>query len=598
MADSKKKNLFSRSKLTGRKLLSKGKQNAREFLNKLSDKEKIHILLTCEPKYRINLLSLISKPEVIVKSLPEDELYWTIKESGINKSIPMIAMTSPDQLHFIFDIEWWTGDTLNIRNIYHWLKILLKCGESKVCQWFETFDYDLIVLTFKKFLKIHKPFDGTDDYGESIEGLPSFTFDGIYFIEFTRKGCEDLIKKILTILAYNNRQLFTSIMEMLIWGIDAEIEEDSFMRVQRRLEDKGIPDFEEAMNVYRRISLEEIEKIPARDTSEKKNNKIRKSFYPIRLGCEKNLFITKVLEKIDNFATIETLSLNLARVANKVIIADRFALNNYSSFKEKLIKTTGIINIGLEILSQNDETKGIDEINSRWMEQLFSIGWNRILDIKKNSIGIIEILKQNFSDGIEILDFPFRETLKGIIRNKPLFFAGKTEDDCNNFRDFRSIEEIKITQDRINQSGFLADIITKGLGLSIIKSDNNIRWYDYENKLSFSSIFMTSFANKITKNRWELQYLDLTSMQVFINSLFGTDKILKEENRASVNEEILSDMQKLIGKTLNSTEKNYLQTFVNSCLDKLEKEYKESTEDGFMDIVPFKTLLIQHLDIY
>ncbi len=597
MADEKKISPFTRSKITGKKILSKGKKKAQAFLSKLSDDDKLHVLLTSEPKFRVPILSLISNRKHIIQTLPEEEFYWTIKEIGIKKSLPLLALCSPDQTHFIFDIEWWNGDTLNIKKVYQWFKILLKCGEEKIAKWFQTSDLDLIILSLKQFIRVYKPYEGTDDYGESIEGLPSFTFDGIYFIEFIKKGTEDVIKKFLSVLLSTDNQLFNSIMEMIIWGIDAELEEDSFINAQERLGEKGIPDLEDALNIYRRILPEEIAEIPKKDFSEKKNGKIQKSFYPIRLGGTKDLFITKILNRIEDFATLEDLSLNLARVTNKVIVADRFTLSNHTSFKEKIAKATGIINIGLETISNEDETKGIDEINSRWMEQLFSIGWNSILNLRKNSFPVIESLNRNFSLGLEILDFPLRETLKGIQKTKPLFFAGKTEDDCNNYRDFRSVAEISLTQDRINQAFFLTNLITNGFGISILKSDNDIRWYDYENKLSLCSIFMTSYANKITKNNWDLQYIDLQSLQIFLDHLFNGDKNFNQNKLDSLLCEIKDEIEILFHTTLSDKELSHLNTFFCECLEKLRNEYKEATEDGFLDVIAFKTLLIQHLDI-
>ena len=44
-------------------------------------------------------------------------------------------------------------------------------------------------------------------------------------------------------------------MESVIWGIEDEMEYESFQKTQLRLEERGIPEYDEANFVYTRTNL-------------------------------------------------------------------------------------------------------------------------------------------------------------------------------------------------------------------------------------------------------------------------------------------------------------------------------------------------------
>lgn len=593
----KKTSTFRKSKITGKWILAKGSESAREYLDKLSDKQKTHVVLTASPEQRVHLLSLMEYSPRVIRSLPEEELYWTIKEVGARKCLSLLKYSSADQTHFVFDIEWWEGDTLNRDRIFNWLKMLVGCGENKIIQWLKTFDYDLLVLTLKLFLRISKPDEGTaTDYGEAVEELPPLTYDGIYFIRFLTKNTEQIMNRILTVLISSDSKLFRNLMESIIWSDQRELEYEAFYNTQSRLEEKGIPEYDEARSVYRIITQEEIAGLPKREKI--LITRPAKSFYPILVGSKKRLFLTRVLEQIENYAVLEDLSLHLARVANKVLIADHFAVSNHASFKAKLAKTTGFINIGLETVSECDEIRGVSELQIRWLEQLFQIGWGRVVELKKNIQVPYTFFIEKFPGGLDSLDFPLRETFLGLTKEKPQFFAGIQEDDYQNYHDFQSLAEIELTQDRIRQALFLGELIYRRLAL-LPQLAKDMQGAPVEPEpVTLSTIFMTSYAQKVLTDSWTFTPLNFTALTMFLDTLFGDQLELAGNSLVDHKNEMVRTVEKTLSDSFSDIELTYLDRFSEECLLRLSKEYTEARSGSFLDIIVFKTLKVEHFNEY
>ncbi len=590
--DEKRISAFTESKLTCEQILSQGREQAREILNSLSHQQKTHLFLTADPKNRMRLLSALDRPKDIVQAVPEEEVYWTIKEIGVRKSLPLLKMTSDDQLHFLCDVEWWDGETLNLKRMYTWLKALTMCGDAKVSQWLRSFDFDLLALTLKKFIRVYKPHDDyVDDYGESIDNLPLVTFDGAYFIHFLKKESTDIVRRILAVLCSLDLDLYRKLMEYIIWGIDAEVEYETFQSSQERLDSKGIPEYDEARLIYRFIPKNERNKLPEKDEITRKTDNIQKSFYPLRLCGKPDLFLTKVLEQIDDYAVIEDLSMGLARVANKVLVADHLGINNMTTFKNKLAKTSGIINIGLEILSDSDEERAEYALRHLWMEHIFQVGWSVIIDFKRTMEPIIDTLKRSSERGLEIFDFPLKEILVGIDKPAPMYFTGEDEAQNQSYRDFQSVFELNTTRDSVENAAFLADLIFHKLGLCLPDTDKQAIDYYAEEAYTLKSMLMTALSNRYVHNVWRVRPLDLETMRLFLDGAFVNDAKSCEE---TFERDLALMVADSVAQMFTDRQALSFNGFLKQCIKQLEQEYREATEEGYLDIIAFKIIKIHH----
>jgi hypothetical protein len=166
--------------------------------DELPIKKRIDIILNKRGKEREKLIIQSRDAKRIVQSLPEEEIFFTIKEIGEKDAVSIISLTSPRQMQYLLDIELWKRNQLDIKEGLNWLSIIAECGWDKIKEWIRTVDPDLIVTLLKKYIKVYKI--DIDKYIEEIDKFPSFTLDNIYFIEFKDIDSESILSNILRVI--------------------------------------------------------------------------------------------------------------------------------------------------------------------------------------------------------------------------------------------------------------------------------------------------------------------------------------------------------------------------------------------------------------
>ncbi|MDP2991904.1 MAG: DUF6178 family protein, partial [Deltaproteobacteria bacterium] len=103
---------------------------AGRFMDRLPLPERVEFIMRASGKERQALVLLTSHPEKVMALFPPEELFFTIKEIGATDALPLISLTTSEQLHLILDIDWWQKDRLRPDKIFEWLRLLFACSED------------------------------------------------------------------------------------------------------------------------------------------------------------------------------------------------------------------------------------------------------------------------------------------------------------------------------------------------------------------------------------------------------------------------------------------------------------------------------------
>ncbi|MDY6842737.1 MAG: DUF6178 family protein, partial [Thermodesulfobacteriota bacterium] len=109
-------------------LLKMSIKRAERLFNSLTVHEQIDMILKARGKYREAIILLSKKPEELVRLIPEEEIFFTIKEIGENDAITLISLLNPQQLLYVMDLEMWKKGQFITQKFIQWLQILLECG--------------------------------------------------------------------------------------------------------------------------------------------------------------------------------------------------------------------------------------------------------------------------------------------------------------------------------------------------------------------------------------------------------------------------------------------------------------------------------------
>ena len=173
-----------------------------------------------------------------------------------------------------------------------------------------------------------------------------------------------------------------------------------------------------------------------------------------------NNILEKTIMRISDSLLIERIRLEFAGLCNQIFSADGERFTDIDVLRRVCKKAGGYINIGLELLSRGDVEISEAYIRNHPLITIFQVGFGRALELKWKAERWVK--KSWFNNRELETDFWGEEwggALKGMIRNKPLFFSGMKEED--EYRDFESLSELESGEKTLRRIRILDSLIAR-----------------------------------------------------------------------------------------------------------------------------------------
>ena len=570
-----------RDDLTPEKLLGLEAKAAEKIFNKLPLARKLDIVLAAAWEKRLNLILLAENARELVQALPEEEIFWTIKQRGLEDSLALISITTHDQFQYLVDLDCWNKDSLDSKCIGAWYRLLSKCHESKVLEWFSKADEELLVCSLKKLVRIFKIQDETDRL-EELEDMPSYTIDDIYYFKFPNDDDRLSIMPILQYLYQNYRSRFYSLAEGVIWDSDFEVEEDAFFWRQKRTAEQGFPDLDEALSIYQFISEKEIKLLMKGCKKNKDDSDAEKTdSCVLRLRYVFNQeglpsFLLNVLKAVSSQQALEDFQRCTITLANKIIIADAREVKEIEDMKKSLRKAAGYMNIGIEVLSGGDIGRARNFLEHIHPAVLFRIGYSRVVKLKSR------VEKRKGSQGLKdkeklssFFDAPWGDAIAGLAKKRPVLFEGIIKKGSLAYKDFDSLDEVSAAERAVD----LVDVAERLL-FDFFKLDQEHVFSDFiretslndASELKCNACFLTILANHILYGQTKLAPLTGDELTEFLAKVFERDQV---EERYVLNKNLYDDCISWLSAqyAFDERSKPGLSGFISACLGVLEEEF-------------------------
>jgi hypothetical protein len=549
--------------------VKKQPRKVEEVLSGMSVEEQVRCILGLDPFLQEQILVLSEKALEVTHSLPVEEVYNLIKEIGKEGSLLIISMVSPDQLQYIFDVEWWQGDKFQPKQALNWIVLLDQCQDPETLEWFLSEDFDQKVVLFQAFLKVYKKDEMTDTY-EGVEGLEHFTLDGVYDIFFKVESSKE-IRKLLLLLHEKDQKLLYNLLEAVIWyPVTITVERAYQWRVNRTGE-RGIPEFKEAIGIYSPLDAETLKlKLPSLEEIPSSRFKLSPR-YPLA-HLDGTLFFTQCLAVLENESRLETLRWELVCLANKVIVADGYDLSSKDVRQQALRKTRGYINMGLELGTAGDLKKGVALLAQVWMQSLYQVGYEQLRQVRSAASAFIEENGSYIEYFISEVD---KERLGALVFRFPQV-AEKVQDSFN-WRDLKSMKDVEVVNDFLARWKFYSRFARQGLGLSesiFLSLQDESNDSDTREPTSLLTLVSTALAHYVLFKRLSCEPLAGVAVKSFLKMIF-LPGIFKDEAKLC-NEELLNAFeQELLRAPMAWTEsdKKYLQDLLLESAKNLEAQF-------------------------
>jgi hypothetical protein len=407
-----------------------------ERFEALPVERRLEIFRHLSARAREELVQTLKKPHDIISRISEEEMFFTIKELGGENAPGLVHATTDRQLQYILDVDLWKKDVFIPSAAIHWMDIIARMGEGKILQFMRIADTELIPLVLSRFIRVEIR-NPEIDLAEQRDLLPSFSLDNAFFIEFLHPNTEDTIKEFLEGTFRWNPEFYFSLMQEVAEGDHLENEQIALKWRQARLADHGLPDFDEAFEVYQYTKPTSMAPCPegSLGTVYEPDAEMPLLQYPLKEIHPESL-LHKCLDTIGDPEEKDQFSMALARLANKVLIADAGDPGSLSEILGALKKVSGYINIALQEACGTDVSAAVDLLRAAHAETLFRRGFSMVLDLQREAFQ----LAVGCGGGIEELGYPLTELIEGLLKKRPVYAAQMVGEPGP--RDFQSQEEV------------------------------------------------------------------------------------------------------------------------------------------------------------
>ena len=558
---------------------------AQKVFNSLPTKSQFDIVLKAQGKERLHYLSLSEHPEEMVQRLPELEVFLTVKEVGEKDCLDLISLTTPEQFQYMLDLDFWKRDQLDPEKVLQWMEILIESGEKKVTQFIHSTDPELIALLLKKFLQVFTL------EGEPIEvqdRVPPFTLDQHYYIDFKGKGVREIFQPFLEIFYRADSDGYRKLMDSFMVELESELEETNYRLRNSRLADYGFPDLEEALEIYRFVNPDSLalEKRTPKVRDREEMGRESPTFY--LTFQNEGPFLSSVLSRIDNPQEQDRLKQEITALCNKAIVAEAIDLSNIAAMERVIKKGYHTLNLGLQYLSEEDEIKAFEIIQSLPIQRLFQCGVSTTLLLRRKGESILKGPWFSGDQGnLVLLDPSHFEKFEGILRRRPVLYRDWT------YEDFKNLQDLKEAEDFLEFIRTVVDFLGKGLNIyprHLKEMDLSGCHPEEWREITLSTIFLTSSANHILKGTFQFEAIEEAQVKDFLYRVFERDAQGKGVIKVEVKNGMGEWLKSIEGENLR---RQHLLAFQDFCLDLFEEAYGKIPPDEKVDPRFVKGLLIR-----
>ncbi|NLI81025.1 MAG: hypothetical protein GX443_04970 [Deltaproteobacteria bacterium] len=522
----------------------------------------LHALLMAMPvKERLRAILEREDARETVEALSPQDFFFTVMELGREDAIPLLTMARVQQLDLLFGLEWWGKDRVQPAKALEWIDLLARGSRRKLLEWLSHADFELLVTLFKKWIHVAAAPEEIDPL-EAMDQLPANTLDDHFYWDARYPQHEDLLKNLLSILFEVNRGFYTQLLQHVIWASEAEMEEEAYRFHRGRMEDQAIPDFFDALEIYRAVSTREIlpRQVGVMDSAIIDSPAPAFAFALVPRGD----LLAAAVRGIEDRGMRDTLQWELAALANKVVTADRMSLEAPETLRKAMDKAAACVSLGMETLAMETGVGAPEIVQTCFLEHLFRLGHSQAVQIRNRMQRILRTgWLSRWPHGLHCIDPEWNEAVELLLEPTPRILRQRSKTDTlkpaadhmRNREDLRYGEALVAMIEALRKVYEALDPRADCLQ-AVIWYDGHIRGME---DVTIGAMVLTAAANCTWRRRWNLEPIVLGEWP----DLFP--RLVPEELAATL-------FQGLNSWVADNAEGHMLQNYMQPVLDAYARE--------------------------
>ncbi len=323
-------------------------------------------LASLPARKRLDALIESRDARALVRSLPAEDLYFTIMEVGLADSTELVQLASPEQFRTFVDLGGWKKDQVALHEVLTWLRAARGDASEDFLRKLRTVDTEVLELLVREFTLIHDLEENPDVH---VEGVTLETPEGRYLVEF--KGVEGpelaALRSILNDLIADNPFEAVRFLEATRWEVPGELEESAYRFRTARLQDLGFPALEEAARLFSRVDTGPAPApaaVAALVASKGQPDYLEAAF--------------RALDDVER----ENLEAELRYLANATLVAEVEDPGDLDAIRRVGEMVRDYLLLGLEHLTGGDPSRAAQVVRDTETRRVFQVGFSLTLALK------------------------------------------------------------------------------------------------------------------------------------------------------------------------------------------------------------------------
>jgi len=370
-------------------------------------------LAAARGKRRLDLIFDAPDPGALVRALPADDLYFTIREVGLADAVELVQLASPSQFRAFLDLDAWRKDTFDPGRAFPWVRAgrVGAAGDDRLeAAWrrkLAALDIEVLELLLHGALRIH---DLEENPDPDVEGDHFVrTPDGKLGIEFLVEGTDylaarGLVDDLVAQDAFGASRLLVAVRSQL----PSELEETALRWRTGRLQDLGYPPLAEALSWFARPAARPPDRLPGVPG--------RPAGFFLELRPQGSA-LARAAARLPEEQR-QALELELVMAANATLVADGVDPDDLEGVRRAVEAARALVELGLEAVAGGDADRAAQALGTLPVKALFQQGFGRLLKLRWRAEKVRAALAGR------PLGPPLDELLAALVRKRPRYFPG------------------------------------------------------------------------------------------------------------------------------------------------------------------------------
>ncbi len=430
----------------------------------LSTDERLRTILRATAPERLRLITLARDSRELVRRLAADEFTATVLELGPADAGLLVEYSTDAQLNYLLDLTGWRRERFAPSRYQVWLPLILEAGPQRLERWLKATDLELLTLLFAHWFRVEK-FLPSQEQQEPPDDLPSFTLDGVYFLEFRDQNTAGFVAQILAHLRNQDPRRYTTILEAMIWESAAQLAEDALRWRQGRLRDHGFPDRLEGLELWAKPRPGEAdwEKLPPKPGLELEPGRQLHSNPATRLLPQDEL-LPSLAGSMKGRAG-EDLMAELAYVANCGVVALEVDPAQPEAVAQAARESLGLANMGLGLLSAGDAAKAAIILERVPVAALARQGSQALRRLNHRAFLLVnQGWLKDVPTGLHLLDQPLDRWVAGLLYPRPRCYDPNLGQG-REYRSFLRLADLEMASRQLDKAEFWGRLLLEFMAI-------------------------------------------------------------------------------------------------------------------------------------